>query len=328
MRNIFVIVSLLFSWIQAAHAQIANSPSLDNSFATRLPTPPGLEDDIRFWEKIFSDYAPDECVFHDEWNLNVIYYVATVPRTPGSVNRLLKKHVNNIRAALAGIHSRGEPRTDLERRVYQSIPAKLRTREFFAEAKDQVRCQRGVEFEKSLARSRPYISMIKRHLREKGLPEDLAYLPHLESGFDRFATSKVGAKGLWQFMPHTARAEGLVVKKKKDWRTDPELSTDAATDHLAGIYLRTQSWELAITAYNYGQNGVMRAIQKFGADYMKIREEHKTKLFGFAARNYYPSFLAVRNVAMREEAKLAGQARVGEAIAVGDDRDSVGTVAF
>jgi membrane-bound lytic murein transglycosylase D len=328
MRNILVMLPLLLACFGVAYAQDGQTANTEESYQKRLPTPEGLADDVRFWEKIFKDYGPDECVFHDEWNLGVIYYVATVPRVKGSNNRLLKKHVKTIRAALTALGARGEPKTEFERRIYQSVPSDLRSRKFFAEARDQVRCQRGVEFSKSLARSRPYISMIKQTLREKGLPEDLAYLPHLESGFDRFATSKAGAKGLWQFMPHTARAEGLVVKRKKDWRTDPELSTDAATDHLAGIYLRTQSWELAITAYNYGQNGVMRAIQKFGPDYMKIREEHKTKLFGFAARNYYPSFLAVRNVAMREEAAVARQSRTSETIAIGDDRDAIGTVTF
>ena len=170
--------------------------------------------------------------------------------------------------------------------------------------------------------------MIKRTLKNKGLPEELAYLPHLESGFNQFATSKAGAKGLWQFMPRTARAEGLKVQRKNDWRTDPRLSTDAATDHLASIYLRTRSWALAITAYNYGQNGVMRAIQKFGADYMKIRSEHKTKLFGFAARNYYPSFLAVRNVAMREETRIANSGIDNQMMAVGDEANAAGTVTF
>lgn len=327
MRNLIVMFSLIVFGLDIALANgtVAQNPS---TFQSRLPTPEGLEDDVRFWEKIFADYGPDECVFHDEWNLDVIYYVATVPRVKGAGSKLLKKHIKNIKSALSTLAARGEPRNDLERRIYQSIPERLRTRDFYSEARDQVRCQRGVEFEKSLARSRAYVPMIKRVLREKGLPEDLAYLPHLESGFHRFATSKAGAKGLWQFMPHTARAEGLVVKKKKDWRVDPDLSTDAATDHLASIYLRTQSWELAITAYNYGQNGVMRAIQKFGPNYMKIRDEHKTKLFGFAARNYYPSFLAVRNVAMREEVKLVRDSRMDETIAIGDDQDAVGTVTF
>jgi membrane-bound lytic murein transglycosylase D len=327
MRNLLVLLSLVFPVFTSAYA--LPQPSTAGSLLSKLTTPEGLSKDVKFWEKIFGEYGPDECVFHDDWNLDVVYYVAPVPRVvKKSGSPLLKRHISSIKAALANLAAHGEPKGEFERDIFQAVPLKLRNRQFFAEAQDQIRCQRGVEFNKSLARSRPYIGMIKRTLREKGLPEDLAYLPHLESGFDRFATSKVGAKGLWQFMPHTARAEGLVVRKKIDWRTDPNLSTDAATDHLASIYLRTQSWELAITAYNYGQNGVMRAIQKFGPDYMKIRSEHRTRLFGFAARNYYPSFLAVRNVAIREEMRIANASRFGEVIAVGDDKVAGGTVTF
>ncbi|MEI6832799.1 MAG: lytic transglycosylase domain-containing protein [bacterium] len=291
--------------------------------SSALQVPKGLEQDVKFWERVFTDIEPEECAFHDEWDLDVIYYIARVPRVKTTrTNTILKNHVRKIRGALANLSKKGVPSNDFERRILRSIPEDRRHRAFFLEAKDQVRCQRGVEFEKSLTRSRQYIPMIKRSLREKGLPEDLAYLPHLESGFDRFATSKAGAKGLWQFMPHTARAEGLVVRRKKDWRVDARLSTDAATDHLAGIFLRTRSWELAITAYNYGLNGVMRAIQKFGDDYMKIRNEHKTSMFGFAARNYYPSFLAVRNVALREEARLAGLYERADNIAVGESESN------
>ena len=295
----------------------------------RLATPEGLGKDVKFWERIFAEYSPEECVFHDEWNLDTVYYVAPVPRVvKASGSHLLKRHIKAIRAALNNIKTRGEPSGSFERTIYQAVPERLRTSEFFSVAADRVRCQRGVEFDKSFARSRPYVGMIKRTLREKGLPEDLAYLPHLESGFDRFATSKAGAKGLWQFMVQTARAEGLVVKRKNDWRTDPARSTDAATDHLASIFLRTQSWDLAITAYNYGENGVMRAIQKFGPDYMKIRTEHKTRMFGFAARNYYPSFLAVRNVAMREEIRIARASQDGRSVADGDDKTTGSTLTF
>jgi membrane-bound lytic murein transglycosylase D len=310
-------------------SQVSFSQSASEVSNGQLTTPEGLERDVKFWERIFADFSPDECVFHDEWNLDVVYYVAPVPRVAGArVSPLLKKHLQSIRAALANLEIRGEPRGDFEKSIYASIPENLRHREFYADAQEQLRCQRGVEFQKSLVRSRSYVGMIKKTLREKGLPEDLAYLPHLESGFDRFATSKVGAKGLWQFMPRTARSEGLKVHRRNDWRTDPHLSTDAATDHLASIYLRTRSWELAITAYNYGQNGVMRAMQKFGPDYMKIRTEHKTKIFGFAARNYYPSFLAVRNVAMREEIRIASSLRQGPAIAGGEDSVAGGSVTF
>lgn len=315
MRVLLVVIMLMMAIPRVGWAQASGQ----NGSMLRIPD--GLEKDVQFWERIFSEYDPDECVFHDEWDLDVIYYVARVPRVQrASGSKLLKQHIKKIRSALGNIARTGRASSDFERKIYKAVPNEKRSRGFFAEAQDQVRCQRGVEFQKSLNRSRQYVHMIKRSLKEKGLPEDLAYLPHLESGFDRFATSKAGAKGLWQFMPHTARAEGLVVRRKKDWRVDPKLSTDAATDHLAGIYLRTRSWELTITAYNYGLNGVMRAIQKFGSDYMKIRSHHRTSIFGFAARNYYPSFIAVRNVAMREESRMAQVYDQVDKLAVGDGR--------
>lgn len=285
-----------------------------------LPTPRGLERDVQFWERIFADYSPDQCVFHDEWNLDVIYYVANVPRvySPGG-SPLLKKHLKALRTALQSIAARGRPAGEFEEKIYAAIPEKIRTKEFLRTADERVRCQRGVEFEPSMKRSLTLVPKIKAILAKKGLPEDLAYLPHLESGFDRFATSKAGAKGLWQFMKHTARSEGLRIRKGSDWRTDPDKATDAATDYLASIYLKVHSWDLAITSYNYGPNGVIRAVQKFGSDYMKIRQEHKTRMFGFAARNYYPSFLAVRNVAIRLEKRLAMGDNTSTALADGDE---------
>ena len=280
--------------------------SLGSESPDKLRTPQGLERDVLFWERVFSDYSPDQCVFHDEWNLDVVYYVAHLPRASGTnVSSALKRHLQGIRLALKNIYVRGFPAGEFEEKIYGTVPAGLRSRSFFRDAGERLRCQRGVEFAASLKRSRTYIPMIKEILKDKGLPPDLAYLPHLESGFNVVATSKAGAKGLWQFMSHTARSEGLRVRRGRDWRVDPVKSTNAATDYLSSIFSRVQSWELAITSYNYGPNGVVRAMQKFGSDYMKIRTEHRSKIFGFAARNYYPSFLAVRNVAMREELKYA-----------------------
>ncbi len=274
--------------------------------STSLPIPAGLEKDVLFWERIFSEYTPEQCVFHDEWNLGAVYYVAPVAlSTSRKGNPQLKKHISSIRLALRNIYLRGRAEGAFEKRIFEAVPENLRNSRFFADAADRVRCQRGVDFDESLRRSSKYIPSIKQVLKEKGLPEDLAYLPHLESGFNTAAVSRSGAKGLWQFMTHTARSEGLRVRKGQDWRTDPVRSTHAATDYLASIFSRVKSWELAITSYNYGPNGVIRAVKKFGPDYMKIRTEHKTKIFGFAARNYYPSFLAVRNVAMRAEKKMA-----------------------
>jgi membrane-bound lytic murein transglycosylase D len=291
--------------------EVAAPGGVDEQRAVRpngatLPTPKGLESDVIFWEKVFSEYSPDQCIFHDEWNLDAIYYVESIPQVASSRgSSKLKSHLLALRTAFKRIYLRGYPLGAYEQRIFQAVPIAKRNRAFFANADERVRCQRGVQFEDSLRRSVKLIPSIKSVLKEKGLPEDLAYLPHLESGFNTNAVSRAGAKGLWQFMSHTARSEGLRVRRGQDWRFDPVKSTQAATDYLASIFSRVKCWELAITSYNYGPNGVVRAVKKFGPDYMRIRQEHRTKLFGFAARNYYPSFLAARNVAKRAEAKTA-----------------------
>jgi membrane-bound lytic murein transglycosylase D len=293
-----------------------SAAAVESNFTAMLETPDGLKRDVVVWERIFDEYSPEQCVFHDEWSLDVVYYVAPVPRVKGSKGSgLLQKHLKGIRLALSNIATRGRPAGEFEQKIFAAVPEYLRSQSFFREAGDRLRCQRGVEFASSLKRSRAYIPMIKDILKEKGLPQDLAYLPHLESGFNVGATSKAGAKGLWQFMKHTARSEGLQVRRGRDWRVDPLKSTEAATNYLGSIYTKFRTWDLAITSYNYGPNGVMRAVQKFGPDYMKIRTEHKTKIFGFAARNYYPSFLAARNVAMREEQKFSATGAIPTTIA-------------
>jgi soluble lytic murein transglycosylase-like protein len=277
----------------------AKKPKAQSKSRVVLATPRGLEDDVKFWEGIFSKYDPDQCVFHDEWELDVVYEVARIPRMRrGGHNSQLRAHLSKLRGALNNLASSDlKPVSAYERKILKSIPERHRNYAFLAQASDNLRCQRGVDFSPSMQRSENYIGMIKKTLREKKMPEDIAYLPHLESGFHRRAVSHAGAAGLWQFMKHTARSEGLKVNSRADWRYDPLRATDAATDHLASMYRRFGSWELAITSYNYGPNGMARAVKKFGPDYMTIRTEHKTRIFGFAARNYYPSFLAARNVA-------------------------------
>lgn len=273
-----------------------------------LPTPPQLQDDVKFWETIFSKYSPEQCVFHDEEDLRVTYYVTHVPKVQGRRrNHILMRHIKSIRLALKELAMSLHPHSKLQRQIWDAIPEDWKDKKELLEASERVRCQRGVDLRPSFERSKKFLPMIREVLKSKDLPEDLAYLPHLESGYDNHARSRVGARGLWQFMPHSARAEGLKVKQGLDKRIDPKAATDAATDYLASMYLRTRSWPLAITSYNYGPNGIMRAFAKFGSDYIKFRNEHESRIFGFAARNYYPSFLAVRNVAQREERRLVMQ---------------------
>ena len=114
-------------------------------------------------------------------------------------------------------------------------------------------------------RSGQYLGMIFETFRAKGLPEDLAFTAMIESGFNPTAVSRVGAKGMWQFMAPTARLYGLRVDRWVDERLDPEKSTKAAAGYLNDLYVRYGSWELAQAAYNAGEVKVDKAIRGTGS---------------------------------------------------------------
>jgi membrane-bound lytic murein transglycosylase D len=111
-----------------------------------------------------------------------------------------------------------------------------------------------------------YRAAIQAELAKAGLPTDLVWLSLIESGHNPTIASPVGAMGLWQFMPDTARTYGLTVDRWVDERLDPERSTEAATRFLADLYRRFGSWDLAMAAYNMGHGGLARSIKKFNTN--------------------------------------------------------------
>lgn len=117
-----------------------------------------------------------------------------------------------------------------------------------------------------LRRSGKYEPIVAQAFDKRRLPKDLRAVAFIESGWWPTAKSSAGAVGLWQFMPHTARAYGLTVSEHYDERMNVWSSTDAAAEHLADLHTRFQSWELALAAYNLGYAGLERRIAEHGTD--------------------------------------------------------------
>ncbi len=139
-------------------------------------------------------------------------------------------------------------------------------------------------------RAQLYLPIIKPILREYGLPEELAYLPVIESGFNPFAVSPSGAVGLWQFMEFTARKYGLRIDRFVDERRDVIKSTHAAAKYLKDLYEEFGNWELALAAYNCGEGCVRRKTG--GRDFWITKRNLPPE-----TRKYVPAFFAILLIA-------------------------------
>jgi membrane-bound lytic murein transglycosylase D len=142
-----------------------------------------------------------------------------------------------------------------------------------------------------LERGGRYREMIQSTLREEGIPQELIYLAQAESGFHPLALSRVGARGMWQFMSSRARGYGLRHNLWVDERQDPEKATRAAAHHLKDLYNQFGDWYLAMAAYNSGPGSVQSAVKRTG--YADFWELYKRNVLPKETRNYVPIILAV-----------------------------------
>jgi membrane-bound lytic murein transglycosylase D len=145
--------------------------------------------------------------------------------------------------------------------------------------------------EHALARSGRYEDMIRRTLREAGVPQELIYLAQAESGFHPLAVSRAGARGMWQFMGSRAKGYGLERSWWVDDRQDPEKATRAAAHHLKDLYNEFGDWYLAMAAYNSGPGTVQSAVKRTG--YADFWELYNRNVLPKETRNYVPIIVAV-----------------------------------
>ncbi|MBN1880342.1 transglycosylase SLT domain-containing protein [bacterium] len=147
------------------------------------------------------------------------------------------------------------------------------------------------DYFQGLDRRRRFQTMIQEKIRERGMPESVAWIPMVESWFDPAARSPCHAVGLWQLMPATARKFGLRIDDWIDERKDPIRSTDAALDLLSYLHERTGSWFLAYAAYHCGESGINQAIKRQGIDDYWILSARKE--FSSHTRFYVAAIMAL-----------------------------------
>lgn len=143
----------------------------------------------------------------------------------------------------------------------------------------------------ALKRSGRYRPMILHTLKEYDLPEELVYLPVVESLYRVGDRSNAGALGLWQIMPQRARALDLKLNYWVDERKDPEKSTRAAAQYLRELYLMLDDWHLVLAGYNRGEFGLVRDLKFSNAT--NICEMADRRAVPKETRLYVPQFIAV-----------------------------------
>jgi membrane-bound lytic murein transglycosylase D len=298
-RNPLLFIYLLFSFLLFPTI-VSALPSKNN-----FPSFPSIENNITFWENIYDKYSDDTAVLHDREDLSIIYTVTPLLDSdlPGSsrVNKAYLEVVKNkYSAMLKKFAAGGKPTTVDEIRIFSFFnPPDLEKK--FGEAEKNLRIQTGLKnrFIEGVVRSGAYIFEMRRIFRSYNLPEDLAYLAHVESSFHPKAYSKLGAAGVWQFTQATGK-DLMTINYILDERLDIIAATHAAARYLKRNYENLGTWPLAITAYNYGRAGMMRAVAQEG-NYENIFNNYQEGHFKFASKNFYAEFLAARNIAKKLE---------------------------
>ena len=149
------------------------------------------------------------------------------------------------------------------------------------------------ETEKILGRTIAFFPVFEHYLAVHDLPEELKYLPMIESGLRPTVKSHVGAAGMWQLMGITARHHGLLVNDQMDERFDPYKSTEAAVRMLKQLHKQFDDWALVLSAYNAGPGRVRSAVRRAGStEYNQV-----TKYLPSETKRYVPAFIAAVYIA-------------------------------
>lgn len=290
---------------------LASTPALAAPSSPVFPRFQELEANVAFWTRVFTEWTGDQIVYHDPYHLDLIYStldVSDLTKSTRLSHASIEAAIRRRRAAegtrvveMLRRLAEGRASTATEKMVLAELKTLGRDSSYANTLASRVRSQRGLghKFCETVARAASYLPMMQATLAAHGVPEDLAALPLVESGYQIGAHSNVGAAGIWQFMRSTGKMY-ITVDNLVDERRDPRRATEAAAKLLKAGYDRLGTWPLAITSYNHGMGGMANAVRQLGTTNMGvIAENYKGRTFGFASRNFYAEFLAARDSLLR-----------------------------
>lgn len=306
-----IYVNAIFSTTAQAHHLL---PQHTLNCSQDFPCPDEIKGRIHFWIEVFRTWDKQTAVLHDSRKPERVYAVLRSKNCNRSVRKKRERVKAELRALATKIETGG--RLTAADQHFAELFLKESPREI-RQASENIRCQRGVrdDFLRGFQRYTLYRPMVDKYLKKYNLPADIRYLPFVESSYNPAAYSKVGAVGMWQLMPKTAQVLGLKINPTLDERMEPEAAT-----RVAALYLKNARKKLTklatakkpsittaeinpfvITSYIYGVYGMERAIRQVGPDFIAVLEHYKSPTFGVAVKNFYPSFLAARHVAINAE---------------------------
>jgi membrane-bound lytic murein transglycosylase D len=304
----FLLLPLFYLFISvAANATVSGNGITVHEF----PVPKIVERQVWFWEGVFARYGEQQYLIHDQQYpdliIDLIDFEAmrkkqgrSAPFTRAERDTLVQKYLERYKIALERFSDRGPEAVKMgamEKRIHSVYVRDAVAYKRLLAGKTALRSQSGLadEFKRAAQIANKYLPYMERSFMKRGLPRDLTRVAFVESMFNVQATSKVGAGGIWQFMPGTAK-RFMHVNNVVDERRNPLAATEGAAQYLEMNYARLKSWPLAITSYNHGAGSVSRAVRTVGSNNIgEIIERYDGPTFGFASKNFYAEFLAARN---------------------------------
>ena len=273
-----------------------------------FPTDPFVRRQVRFWEAIFQKYKSNSVVIHDVDDPLAMVDVIDFDRyitNDGKVTsiedsdqtELVKKYIDRYNIGVERFTKLKDGALKfgaIEQRLFEVYSREPQMLAKLYAGSIRFRGQGGLAdtFIAAANRAQDYLPYMEETFKKYGLPITLTRLPFVESMFNLNAKSKVGASGLWQFMPETAR-EYMYVGQLVDERNNPFKATHGAAQLFMTNYKELGAWPLAVTAYNHGRGGMSRAMKELRtAQLGTIITTYKSPSFGFASKNFYAEFLA------------------------------------